>query len=274
MRDIEAQAAKGVRFHDIAEIPADGVGLDGLLEGTDPKRRHHTLDEAAEDAAEPDIDFVDQQGIALVPFHVQGDVVDADHLATVDIDNLLVQEVALHTQHVLIGVVRVEALVGELDSVGERDAGDLVVADREPGAPGGDQKPVNPGGVDEGDQGSIFHPPDAAMFQVIDRHPEQFGEKNVVESCFCRHAIRQLPSPNQSQSFCLAGRGVFAHTGVRRKMRIGLALHPGANKVGVKRGQGLPQPISRRWRGGGKRKGSVHSFVIAGSRFLAWLRFF
>ena len=82
-----------------------------------------------------------------VDFH--GDVVDPHHLAAVDVDDLLVEEVARDAQHVLVVVVRDELLVVEADASAEVDGADLVVADGEPGVRAAHQEAVDAGGMDQ-----------------------------------------------------------------------------------------------------------------------------
>ena len=84
------------------------------------ERRQRALKEPPEDAAHPDIHFDHQQRVARRRrCGLHGDVVDADHLAAVDVDDLLVEEVAVDAQHVLVVVIGNELLVAEMDSAAE-----------------------------------------------------------------------------------------------------------------------------------------------------------
>ena len=63
---------------------------------------------------------------------VERHVGDPDHLAALGVDNLLIQQVPHHPQHVLVGVVGREVLVFQVDAV-EADGPDLIVPDGQPG---------------------------------------------------------------------------------------------------------------------------------------------
>ena len=122
------------------------------------------------------------------------DVVDPHHLAAVDVDNLLVEQVAPHAQHVFVGVIGEELLVAELDAI-KADQRNLVVADRKPGATGAYQKAVHAGLMDQRNECCVPNPADAPVFQVVDRQVEQLGE---VQKCFRHVAVPQLNSrPSQ-----------------------------------------------------------------------------
>jgi len=47
---------------------------------------------------------------------VEGHVGDPDHLASLRIDDLLVEQIAHHAQHVLVGMIRRELLVLKIDA--------------------------------------------------------------------------------------------------------------------------------------------------------------
>ena len=64
------------------------------------------------------------------------------------IDDLLIEQVANHAQHVLVGVIRSKLFVPEIDAL-ERDGSDLVVADAEPGPSAAYQEAVDPRRIDE-----------------------------------------------------------------------------------------------------------------------------
>ena len=175
--DVEAQAAQRVGFDHVGEFPGDGVGRNGPLQAADPGGRQDALEDAAENAADADIDFEHVQGVAhAIELDAHGDVVDADHLAAVDVDDLLVQQVAGDAQHVLVVMVGDEDFLAELDAFGQGDGADLIEADGEPGVGAADQEAVDAGGVDQGHHGGVFDPADAAAFEVHHRHGQQFRE--------------------------------------------------------------------------------------------------
>ena len=91
-----------------------------LLQPADPARRQHALKQPPEDAADADVHFQHVQRVARpVVMDAQGDVVDAHHFAAVDVDDLLVEQVARDAQHVLVVVVGDELLVVERDALAE-----------------------------------------------------------------------------------------------------------------------------------------------------------
>ena len=145
------------------------------------RRRQNALQDAAEDAADADIDFEHVEGVAhAIVLDRHGDVVDADHFAAGDIDDLLIQKVAGDAQEVLIVVVGDEDLLAELDAFGEGDGANLIEADGEPGIGAADQEAVDAGGVDDGDHGGVLDPADAAAFEVDHRHGQQFREVEEI----------------------------------------------------------------------------------------------
>ena len=77
----------------------------------------------------------------------KSDIGDADDLTAVYVDNLLVEQVALNTQHVFIGMIRDQLFVGEMEAF-DRDAADLVIADGKPRAAGADKKAIDANGID------------------------------------------------------------------------------------------------------------------------------
>ena len=172
VRDVEAQAALGVGFDDAAEIPRDGVGADGALHAADDAAGDEALEDAAHDAADADIDFEDGEVTAA---HFKSDIVDADDFAAVDIDDLLIQQVAADAEHVLIGVVGHHDFIVQADT-GERDFGDLAVAHGEPGAARAYQEAIHAGDIDQGDDCRIFDAPNEPPLQVIDRKGEELRE--------------------------------------------------------------------------------------------------
>ena len=128
---------------------------------------------------------------------LEADIGYADHFAAVDIDDLLIEEIALDAQDVLVGVVWIELFVAELDA-GERDGCDLVVADGKPGGSGTHKIPVNAGGVNEGDDADVFDPADPALLQVEDGQAEKFGEvEELVRHRLAPSCPAYLPTPER-----------------------------------------------------------------------------
>ena len=66
------------------------------------------------------------------PHDTQGDIVDADDFAAIDVDDLLVEQVVREKQVEVVGVIGGEVVVGERDAVGG-DRGDLIETNLESG---------------------------------------------------------------------------------------------------------------------------------------------
>ncbi len=162
------------------------LGEIGLLNAPDPARPDQPLQQTAQNAADAYVDFEHHERIAVVMPHFEAHVGDADHFTAVDVDDLLIEQIALQAQHVLVRMIGVEFFVAELDAV-EGDVRNLVVTDGKPGTAGADEVAIDAGGVNQGDDGGIANPPDTTMFQVVDRQAEEFRE---VEEIF-RHDLAQ-----------------------------------------------------------------------------------
>src|ERR1035438_2082307 len=190
--NVEAQAAQRVGFDHVGELPGDGAGRYGALQAADPGGRQYALEHAAQDAANADIDVHHVERIAhAIEQDAHGDVVDADHLAAGDIDDLLVEQVAGDAQKILVVMVRDKDFLAELDAFGERNGVHLIEAYGEPGVGATHQEAVDAGGVDKGDHGGVLDPADAAAFEVHHRHGQQFREIEEI----LRHRKRPSPRP-------------------------------------------------------------------------------
>src|ERR1700674_394853 len=76
------------------------------------------------------------------------DISNPDHFPAVNIDDLLVQQIPAHPQHVLVGVIGCKVFLAQPDSI-ERNGSNLVVADRQPGPAAAHQETVDPGRMDQ-----------------------------------------------------------------------------------------------------------------------------
>ena len=85
----------------------------------------------------------------------QRDIGDANHFAAVHVDDLLVQQVPHHAQHVLVRMVGGEQFVFKVDAV-ETDRPDLVVAHRQPGVAAPQQVAIDARRMNDGDDGRVF----------------------------------------------------------------------------------------------------------------------
>src|ERR1019366_3181559 len=200
--NVEAQAAQRVGFDDVGELPGDGVGRNAALQAADPGGRQDTLEDAAQDAANPDIDVHDVERIAhAVEQDAHGDVVDAEHLPAGDVDDLLVEKVAGDAQQVLIVMVGDEDFLAELDAFSERNGVHLIEPYGEPGVGAAHQEAVDAGGVDEGDHGGVLDAADPAAFEVHHRHGQQFREIEEILRHRQRPNARPMRAPRLGRKF-------------------------------------------------------------------------
>ncbi len=181
VRDVQAQAALRVRLNDVAKFPTDGIRRDAALDTPDQPRRRDALQQAAENTADADVDFEHPELVAAVLNHaLKGDVVDAHHLAPLRVDNLLVEKIADHPEHVFVGVIGRQILVAEVDPF-EGDGADLIVADGKPGGAGpADQEAVNANRIDERDDRGILDHADPAPLKVKNLEAHKFGEEQKL----------------------------------------------------------------------------------------------
>ena len=98
--DLQLDAPRRVGLEQIDELPRDDARRNLLEQRAQRERRHDALAEAADRAAGADVHRDDvQHHVAVERRRVELDVVDADDLPAVDVDDLLVEEVALEQQH-------------------------------------------------------------------------------------------------------------------------------------------------------------------------------
>ena len=96
--DLELDAAGGVAVDEVDEVPWDDAGGEAAGEAFDGGGGE-ALEEAAGGSAEADLDLGDAEGEAVgaveagLPDEI--DVVDADDAVTIDVDDLLVHQVAV-----------------------------------------------------------------------------------------------------------------------------------------------------------------------------------
>ena len=105
--DLQLHAARRIGFEQIDELPRDDARRDLLEQRAQRERRHDALRQPPDRAARADVDRDDvQEQVAVDRRRVELDVVDADDLAAVHVDDLLIEQVALQQQ----------------DAVGRRDS--------------------------------------------------------------------------------------------------------------------------------------------------------
>src|ERR1700684_4177655 len=144
-------------------------------------RRHHPLQQATENASDSDVDLEHPERVGAVLNHaLESHIVDADYFTPLRIDDLLIEKVSHHAQHILVGMVRCEVLIAKMDPV-ERDGSNLVVANRQPRRPySSDQVAIDANGIDQRYDGGIFNHTDPAPFEVEDLEAQNFGEEQKL----------------------------------------------------------------------------------------------
>src|SRR6201996_9301298 len=98
---LEADAARGIAVDDVDAAPGDESRRDTVHDAVDGARGQ-PLQQPASGAAESDFDVLDEQGGGVTGWTIlcpgKVDVVDAHDLAAIDIDDLLVEQVAFEQQ--------------------------------------------------------------------------------------------------------------------------------------------------------------------------------
>jgi hypothetical protein len=169
--------------------------VDTGLQAPDEARRQYAVKYAAEHASDPNIDFHDVKKIpAVVPFHRKGDVVHADDFAALRIDDLLVEQIAPHPQHVFVGMVGRQPFIAETDSL-KRDGLDLIVSNAKPSRARANQETVDSKGVDQRDKSRIAEPTDFTAFEVENFQAEDLGKvQDFFRHLGIRHPFDASPS--------------------------------------------------------------------------------
>ena len=133
------------------------------------------MQQPPQNASDADIHFEDHQRLAFIAAQLQAHVGHTHHFPPIHVDDLLVEQIALDPQHVFIGMVWVKAFVAELNAI-ERDAGDLVVANGEPGSAGANEVTIDTSRVNYGNDGSVFNAANQTMLEIVDGKAQEFRE--------------------------------------------------------------------------------------------------
>ena len=97
--DLQLDAPRRIGLEQIDELPRDHPRRNPLEQRAQRERRDDALRQAPDRAAGADVDGDDvDREMAVDRRRLELDVVDADHLAAVDVDDLLVEQVALEEQ--------------------------------------------------------------------------------------------------------------------------------------------------------------------------------
>src|SRR5260370_15891287 len=175
VRDVQPQPALGVGLHNVTKLPADGIRRYAALQPANPARRNNTLEKAPENAADAHIDFHHAQNIvAVLAPDFKGDIVDAHYFVAVHVDDLLIQQVASDSQHILIVVIRSEHLIAQTNTL-ERDRLDLIVPDAEPGGSRANQISIHTERIGQRHQTAVADAADATTLHVVARPSQQVG---------------------------------------------------------------------------------------------------
>jgi hypothetical protein len=129
-RNAQLHAAERIGFDQVDELPADRVCGKLLLNSADRVGRDDSLQEAANRRGDADADIFDAKlRVAVRAVIAQVHVIDADHLATMRVDDLLVEKVFPDRQPGFIWMEEFErGLVGGEVHLARGDGADLVVA--------------------------------------------------------------------------------------------------------------------------------------------------
>ena len=110
VRDLELHAARRVGLDQIHVLPGDHARRDLLEQRTKRERRDDAFGEAPDGAASADVDREQGERHVIVDGRrVELDVVHPDDFAAMDVDDLLIEEVALEQQHAVGHVVGLPA---------------------------------------------------------------------------------------------------------------------------------------------------------------------
>ena len=158
VRNIQAQTALRIRLQNVAELPANRVRRNAPLQTPDPKRWNDPAQQPPENAADADIDLQHPQDLRLILLApLKRHVVDANHLAPLRIDNLLIQKIARKPQHVFVRMVRREIFIAQMDAI-ERYGFNLIVTDRQQRPVAANQEAVDANRVDQRHNRGVFNP--------------------------------------------------------------------------------------------------------------------
>ncbi len=170
--NIQAQTALRIGLQDVAELPADGVRRNAPLQTANPKRRQNAAQQAAENAADADVYFEYPQDLRLILLaQLKRHVIDANHLAALGVDDLLIQQIAREPQHVFVGVVRGEVFIPQMNAI-QRNGLDLIVTDGQQRAVAADQKAVDANRIHQRHDCGVLDRTEAPPLKVVDLEAE------------------------------------------------------------------------------------------------------
>jgi hypothetical protein len=185
--DAELNAAERVGLDEVDEFPANGALGKLAVELTEKSGRSNALQEAADRAREANIDLSDAKfDIAVGALFGKINVVDTDDLAASSVNDLLIEEIFLHSEPSFVGLISAEgALIDiEIDAAGS-NLGDLVVAgDERLEASTGDEEVRDAIGLLGGFDEEFADAADVVGLIVIGSGAHEFGGVEQVEAPF------------------------------------------------------------------------------------------
>src|SRR3979409_1547406 len=95
MRDLHLAATGRVGFDEIDKLPGNFARRNALQQEAQGGKRDHSLEQTANGATRAHVHALDFQGeVVLHGLQIKINIVDADYFAAVDVDDLLVEEIA------------------------------------------------------------------------------------------------------------------------------------------------------------------------------------
>src|SRR4051794_30681875 len=147
--NVQADAALGICFENIAELPANGVSRYSLLQSADNRRRDDPAEYATQHRSNTDVDLEDVQNqLTVFILSEERDVIDTNYLASLCINDLLIEQVTDHTQHVFVRMIGRQALVLKVNAICINVL-HLVIANAEPSRSSPDEIPVYTNRIDQ-----------------------------------------------------------------------------------------------------------------------------
>ena len=179
--DFQLEPPLRVGLDDIAIVPGNRVGLDALLQPPDQRRWQDPFGQAAESPLQSHSDFFNPQLVVTVDrYDAQRNVVDTDHLAPVDVDDLLVKQVLPSSSKPSVGIVGDKAVVGQFNAFGGNRT-HLVVTHHEGRSAAPEQEPRHASRMLARGDRHLADAPDAPALGAVDAHAGQLCE--VDDGC-------------------------------------------------------------------------------------------
>jgi len=195
--DLEADAASGVAVDEVDEVPWDAAGAEAGCDSVD-RLLGQAFEEASDGSSHADLNLGDAEGervtglravfLAVLPDQVY--VVDADDLVAMDVDDLLVEQIALEQEIALIvgqgrgfgGLAKLEGAGGGEVEMRDRDQRVAVAAF---GRDQLDDDAVNVSSIDRRRYGKLAHMAEGAALSVDYRGAYEGRDARPVIGMLC-----------------------------------------------------------------------------------------